>query len=338
MIAEKPEGIAKSESILRRTWPWLNLLLTAILVGLGAWYLTRRVSLADVGTALSLAHTGYIGLSLFAMVTAIVVKTWRWQQLLTPGEKNPSFPALFWAMAVGQYVNLIVPFFRLGELARVYALDRQTHTGKVRTLSTLVVEKTLDMIMLVLTLVVLLPLIVVPDFVSNSALLLGLIAAPTLLVLYLVAYQTQLVIRISRQFIKPLPAPLRRRLEQLIVSGLEGLAALRDRRLTLTVMGSSAVIAILSVLTPYLLFPALNIGLGLVAAALIHVVVTVAITPPSTPAKIGVFDGAVAFMLVGFGLEEEAVIVSYTLIYHLVVVLPQILLGVLATVRTNWKW
>jgi uncharacterized membrane protein YbhN (UPF0104 family) len=77
--------------------------------------------------------------------------------------------------------------------------------------------------------------------------------------------------------------------------------------------------------------------LGPVAATAIHVVLTVGTVPPSTPAKVGVFEFLVAFMLKFFGVENDALILAYTIIFHLVVVLPQILLGGIAVARGTYE-
>jgi hypothetical protein len=76
----------------------------------------------------------------------------------------------------------------------------------------------------------------------------------------------------------------------------------------------------------------------LLDAALIHIAVTIAITPPSTPAKIGVFNGAAALMLWQFGLSDETAIAGYAILLYLVVVAPQIILGLVAASRSKWRW
>jgi uncharacterized protein (TIRG00374 family) len=119
---------------------------------------------------------------------------------------------------------------------------------------------------------------------------------------------------------------------------LSGLSALRERQLLLRILGTSFLIAVTSVLTPYFLFPAFGIQLGLAEAAVIHVATSLALVPPSTPAKIGVFDGVVAFLLVWFDLENEGLIAAYTILFHLVVIVPQIIFGSMAASRTQWRW
>ena len=68
---------------------------------------------------------------------------------------------------LGQYVNLIVPFFRLGEVARIYALNRQASVPMAQSLGTLVVEKVLDLFILILTIAAILPFVVLPEFVGQ---------------------------------------------------------------------------------------------------------------------------------------------------------------------------
>jgi hypothetical protein len=231
-------------------------------------------------------------------------------------------------------VNAAVPFLRLGELARVYDLGQHTNSSKARALGTLVVEKVLDMLLLALTLFLLLPFLVIPSFVADSGLVLAILAALAFFFLFLVAYKTEVVLRLARALLAWLPEPLNQRLTPLVISGLEGIAALRRPATTLRLLADSALIAVLSVLTPLVLFPALNLPLNLAAAATIHVGLTVGTLPPSTPAKVGIFEFLVVFMLNRFfAIEDSAVALAYALVFHLVVVLPQLVLGGIALAR-----
>lgn len=331
----------------RRFWPWLNLALTVALVVGGLWYLSRRVSLAAVGAALAAANPAYVALAVAIMVATIALKAWRWQLMLQhqppdavapPPQQTVSFAAAFWATCLGQYVNLIVPFLRLGEVARLYALNRETGVNPARALGTLVIEKTLDLVFFGLTVVAILPFVVLPQQIGRPGPALLLVPLALWFVLYLLAYQTQLVIGLWRRMVRPLPDRLEGWLLRVAVAGLQGLAALRDRRLNLALLALSLIIAILAVVLPYVLFPALGLSLTWLDAALIHVAVSIAITPPSTPAKIGVFNGAAALMLWQFGLRDETAIAGYAILFYLVVIGPQIILGMVAASRNKWRW
>ncbi len=312
--------------------------LAIALIALGVWYLADKVSLADIIQALLLTKPGYIFLGFVIMFITVIVKAWRWQLMFRTPDDSPRYAPVFWSLMLGQYVNLIVPFLRLGEIARIYALNRQTEIPMARSLGTLVIEKVLDAIMLAMTIGILLPLVILPEFAGEPGWILWALPAAALLILYLLAYQTELITRFFQAFAEKLPTRFGKRLLKWSLYGLEGLASLRSTRLSLLLVGSSALIAFLAVLLPYVLFMAFDLQLGLIEAAVVHVVVTIATTPPSTPGKIGVFNGAAALVLLSYGLSDEAVIISYSIVFHLVVILPQIALGAVAASRTDWRW
>lgn len=334
MIAGETE---RQPSRSRRLLPWLNLLLVLLLLGVGLWYLGRKVSLSEVLLALRLARPLPILLGLGVMLLTLLIKTWRWQLMFATEEDRPSFPALFWSLMLGQYVNLIVPFLRLGEIARIYALNHQSSVPMAQSIGTLVLEKVLDLFMLVLTLALVLPFVILPEFIGEPGLILWTVPVAGLAVLYVLAFQTEWISGLLLNLGARLPR-WAERIAGWLVTGLEGLSALRSPGASLMLVGSSALIALLSVLLPYVLLFAFDLPLTFVQAALLHVAVTVVTTPPSTPGKIGVFNGIVALALYGFGVTGDAAIIGYSIVFHLVVVLPQVVLGSLAAARTDWRW
>jgi hypothetical protein len=335
MIANNQD---KAPSAARRLMPWLNLLLVVVLLGIGIWYLADKVSLEDIIGALSLADPIPILAGLGIMLLIILLKAWRWQFMFAAPEYKPSYAAAFWALMLGQYVNLIVPFFRLGEVARIYALNRQSNIPMARSIGTLVVEKVLDIFILVMMIATLMPFVILPESVGQPGPMLWFLSLFSLLALYFFAFQTDKITGILQNIAGLFPNNWLQRPFQWMISGLEGLAALRSGRTSLIIITLTILIGFLVILLPYILFAAFDLQLTLIQATLIHVVVTIAITPPSTPGKIGVFNGAVALMLYSLGIVDDALIISYSIVFHLVVIVPQILLGSIAAVRTDWHW
>lgn len=322
----------------KQVWSWLSFLITAVLLIIGVWYIAQLVTLAELVEAFATANPFFILLSLIIVILTLVTKTLRWQILLTTPEEKPPYSPLFWAFTLGAYVNLILPFMRMGEIASIFAVDWMTHVGKAHALGTIVVAKLLDLIMLGLMFILILPFVILPGFISNPLPMITAVSLTSGFILYILAFQTKWIIKVSRLFASWLPTKWEERVMRWLVSGLEGLDALRNKRQVLIVTGLSFVIAWLSVLNGYLLFPAFHLNLGLFEAALLTIVVMLAIVPPSTPGKIGVLNGAVALTLFGFGIRDNAIIVSYSTLYYIIVVLPVILFGGLAVSRTNWKW
>lgn len=283
------------------------------------------------------AHFGFVLLAILVIVGTLYLKAWRWQLLFYPPHEAPAGRTIFDAFMVGQFINILVPFVRLGEVARVYAL--KSEASKAKTAGTLVVEKTLDTIVLVMMFLLLLPFVVIPPVISGQGvLMISGVAVVALTVLYLLAYRTNLVVRWFRALARREPGPLGQRLVGVAVAGLEGLAALRDRRVTLLLLISSAIIGILSILTPWALFPAFGLQLGVEEATLINLAVTLGSLPPSTPARVGVFEAITAFMLAQFGITDRSLLLGYSLVFHLVVILPPILLAIPSLGSNGMGW
>lgn len=317
----------------KKTIPWFRLVLAVGLSLLGLWYVTRNVALSDLRLALASARPGYILLALVIYVGTTAAKTWRWRLLYHAQEDVPAFGALFWAVNVGQLVNTAVPFVRLGELARVYDLGQHTGQSKVQGLGTLVVEKSLDLISLAFLFFVLVPFFVLPDLIAGSGPSVAIVSLMAFVFLMLVARRTDLVRRAAVFVLGWLPGRWQQRLLPWVDSGLAGLGALRSGRASLALLGSTLFILLLSVLTPYLLFPALGISLSLKHASVLHIALTIGAIPPSTPARIGIFEGIVTFVLATFGVEDGALRLAYALVFHLLLVVPQLVLGGLGLLR-----
>lgn len=336
MIQETESTRYESPGAKTRT-PWVRLALGLGLGVLGIWLVSREADGAALWAALQSARLSFVALALGVMILTLVIKTWRWQLLFFPREHIPPFLASFWALMLGQFFNNVLSPVRIGELARVYDLYEKTGASKAQALGTILVEKSLDTIMILLTTLVIIPWVVLPQTLGNpymlSAIGLGLMAA-----LYLLAYHTSWVIRLIEKAVGYLPAALEQRILHSAVSGLHGLAALRDQRTTLMLVSLSTVIAFLSVLTPFVMFPAFQLPFSLPQAAVIQLGLGLGLAVPSTPGKVGVFEAIVYTILGTFGLEDETLRLSYALVLHGVVILPQIVFGGLAAARTRRAW
>ena len=331
--------LTSPSSSWRKLWPWLNGAITLALLGGGIWYLSRTIDFNDIQTALLAADGRFILLGLFIFILNGSIKAWRWQVLLAPDKEEPvPYTAVFWAIWLGQFVNTILPFLRLGEISRAYVIDRQTKIGKVRALSTMVIEKSLELIMLGLLLLIVLPILALPQNIRDSGLTLLLIAFGAVIGLGTTAYRANWVSMQLQRLFRLFPDSIEKRLTSLLIGGLEGLASLRSRSALTRLLASSIMLILLSLATPFVLFQAFHIPLGLAEAAVVDSALTLTTSAPSTPGQLGIFEGTVVLILQQFGQSNQAINISFAVVYHLIVLLPKILLGGVAASRTNWQW
>jgi hypothetical protein len=331
LIAEQPEKQPPHKRADEPRHRWLRPLVSLVLLGLAVWLLGREISLAEFATALRTARLGFIILGLLLILLTAAAKAWRWQLLFTPDRAPPALGDLFWSMMLGQYLNLFL--WRVGDVARVVDLGRRAQRSKAEILSTLVVEKTVDLLLLLVTLGVALPFVVLPDMLRSPGIALAVSALPIALTLYIVSFRNAWILRLSRRAAAWLPLPLADRLLRVVAAGLEGLAALRGGSNAPRLLLATTTVGLLYVATPWVLLPAFDLPFGLREAVLLHLVTSIGSVPPSTPARIGVFEWLVVFLLTQLAGASSPQFLSFAIAYHTVVLLPQAGIGAFAAVR-----
>ena len=104
----------------------------------------RNVDFIGVAREIVRAHPGWLFLSLLTIVLNLVIRAWRWQFLLEPLGKA-SFGNSFRATAVGFAARSFLPA-AAGELVRPYFLSRHEPMSATGAFATIVIERLLDTI------------------------------------------------------------------------------------------------------------------------------------------------------------------------------------------------
>ena len=114
--------------------------LALVLLGL----FLRNVDLRGVARAIAGANPAWLFLSLVTMLLNLVIRAWRWQFLLQPLGRA-SFANSFRATAVGFAARTFLPA-AAGELVRPYFLSRREPLSATGAFATIVIERLLDTI------------------------------------------------------------------------------------------------------------------------------------------------------------------------------------------------
>jgi len=302
-----------------------GILISAVLLAALLW----RVDLGALGDQLSHTRWGWAAASGALAIAGVWTRARRWHYLFPPGS-NP--PVLFRAAMIGYMANNVLPF-RAGELVRVYVVARHWSHGFWMPLATLVVERVLDGLAVLLILGCLLLVVRVPLALRWTA--------AAFLVLDLVGLAALVAIALApdacRSFIHRLAGrwkPLEDRLARIFEVFVRGLAGVRTARHALPIIAWSVLVWVAPALAVWTALLAARLDLPLAAAWAVLAFVGLGVSLPSAPGYIGVFHAAVVLALAMFQVSQP-VAFGYALLYHAASFVPVTLFGWLLLLREH---
>ncbi|MEM9776146.1 MAG: lysylphosphatidylglycerol synthase transmembrane domain-containing protein [Chloroflexota bacterium] len=167
--------------------PWGRTIIGLLISAGCVWYFSRSIDVSQLGDAFRSAKIGPIIWAVLVIVLTGFAKAWRWQWLYYPAV--PKLRPTFQALMTGQVINLVSPIPRLGDVARLYQMQRSSQLTVGQTLGTIVTEKSFDLLLTVLLAVVIIPFFAVPHFISEQLISLALIVVFLVGALYVVVFQ-----------------------------------------------------------------------------------------------------------------------------------------------------
>lgn len=236
--------------------------------------------------------------------------------------------------------NNVLPL-RAGEFVRVYVVARHWKVpdaggrahGFWTTLATLIVERALDGLVVVLILALLILAIPVPAYMEWAALALlalDLVGIAVLLAFVLAPRACeQLIGRLAGRW----PA-LQRRLLRVFETFVTGLDGVRAPSHLLPLFVWTAIVWIIPALAFWTMLVAMNLHLPWVAGWTVLAFVGLGVSIPSAPGYVGVFHAAAALAVGLFGASQSAA-VGYALVLHASQIVPVTVIGWLYLLREH---
>jgi hypothetical protein len=282
---EEPISLYTSKTLFRAIF--------GIAVGaLFLWLVVRSIQIDDVFQLLLATDATWLAAAMAAFALNMAIRVLRWRRLLL-GVKALPYKTVATVLLIGYAVNNVLPA-RIGELYRAHLAGRHFGFSRTTALASIMVERTMDGLLVVALLFV--GQFFVPD--SDAVQLLTLIAGMifigfALFLTYLSRSKRQLKMQNWPKF----SAKIR--------SFQDGVAVFRDGSL-LAVFSLSSCVWLLEALSVWCILNSIGISVGLGAMALITSVATLATLLPSSPAYIGTYQYAYvfAFGLLGLGATE----------------------------------
>jgi uncharacterized protein (TIRG00374 family) len=310
---------------------WVGIIISLVCLVLVLWNVDYR----EVLDALGRANYAWLVPAAVPFAGTIASKVLRWQ-LLFPGDHSRIRRGkLLSALMISYALNTILPA-RLGELARAYVIGESENLSKSLAVSTILVEKVLDVLTLLLFLVLLLPFVTLPSWIQQSALVLAPVFVGLFVLLLALAYQRTRTLGVVSSVLKRLPRFGAERLLAYIDSALSGFDVLGSLKTNLVLWAWSMAVWVTSGLFMLVVMYAFHIEAPPAAAFLLLCVTSLGMTVPSSPGYIGVYHWLVVSTLQIFGVEREPAL-SFAFALHALTFLPLTLLGIYYMMRENYS-
>jgi uncharacterized protein (TIRG00374 family) len=152
------------------------------------------IDLQKFAEAIQQANYAYLAASAVLSASWLGVRAVVWRTLL---RERASYADVFWTLNEGYVLNNILPF-RLGEVGRAFLLGRKTTLTFWEVLSSIVIERALDLGIAVGLFLSTLPFVVGVDWAGPAAVAVGVIVILGLVTLYGLARNRQLVLNALR--------------------------------------------------------------------------------------------------------------------------------------------
>ncbi len=297
------------------------------------WWTLRDVSLSVVWSELSHSSIPLFLASAFCATIIFPLRARRWKTILQPVAPDTPFGPLWRSTAIGMMVNNLVPA-RAGEIARGYALTKETGIPLPTSIASLAVDRLFDMLVLLLLAVV---AFLDPAFPrtariagqSLGSLAQGSIGIVVLLVLALYAlafFPTQLV-RAYELFARRVSPTLETKGKAALINFSEGLSVLRSPRRFLAVLAWTILHWVINALAFWLGFKAVGMNLPFSAALFLQTLIAVGVALPSAPGFFGVFEKLANVGLAIYGVGPDRA-TSWAIGFHILSFIPITVIGV----------
>jgi len=311
---------------------WKTALGIVLSAGLLVWTL-RGESPSEIWGVISGANVALLIAAALVATAVFPLRAIRWRVILEPVAPGVPIGPLWRSIAVGMMVNNIYPA-RLGEIARAYALTRETNRVSLTSaVASLAVDRVFDALTLMLLLV---SAMLAPDFPTGITVGgqpvqrgVGLFAAGALGLffgLYVIVAFPERLARVYAAVVGRVAPRFVHRGSAIIHAFSEGLGVLRSPRRFAVVFFWALVHWLVNALAFWIGFKAVAINVPFSAANFLQGIIAIGVALPSSPGFFGVFEAAAKVGLEVYGVPGGRA-VSWAIGFHILSFIPITLIG-----------
>ncbi|HEY3133686.1 MAG TPA: lysylphosphatidylglycerol synthase transmembrane domain-containing protein [Gemmatimonadaceae bacterium] len=306
--------------------------LGAVLSAALIYWTLRGISPTEVAHTLSQADALLFAAATFCATVIFALRARRWQTILEPVAGKLPFGPLWRATAIGMMVNNVVPA-RAGEIARAYALTRESPVAFATSLASLAVDRLFDaLVLLLLAATALLdPALSSADILAGRPLSSFATGAGALVVVLLaglyslVFFPTQLL-GLFELFARRVSPSVEERGRRVLQTFMQGLSVLREPGRFAAVFGWTLLHWLVNALGFWLSFRAVGITAPFSSALFLQAFIALGTAVPALPGFFGVFEYMSVQGLAVYGVSQQNA-ATWAIGYHLFSFIPITLIG-----------
>jgi len=288
----------------------------------------RGIDWSELGRLFRSANYAYLLPALLLLIAINWARAYRWRLLMHPDEGPLSLTRVFWFVNIGYFFNNVFPA-KLGELVRGYLVGREIPGGIGRALSTLLIERLLDVLAVVVLLVALIPFVDLPPWAARAGLVFGGAAVGGTVALLVLARYGDAGVAWLWRFVGRIPIVGHAKVRTAVENLVRGFGVLSVGRVLPGILVGSALVWLGYATFNYTIMAAFHMTeLPFSAAALVLCATGFSMVLPSSPGAMGVFEWAGVQALAVFGVAQSTAF-GYTLGLHLFTNVVLIAIGLL---------
>jgi uncharacterized protein (TIRG00374 family) len=295
------------------------------------WWTLRDVSLAVVWGELQKSNLPLLLVAVFLGTIIFPIRALRWRTILEPIERVPMGP-LWRSTAIGMMVNNVVPA-RAGEIARAFALTRESTVPFSSAIASLAVDRIFDALtVLLLASVAMLD----PKFPADATIVgqplsswaagSGLIVIVAMAGLYSLVFFPKFLVKLFELFARRVAPSIEEKGRMALLSFSEGLSVLRHPGHFLSVLAWAILHWLVNALAFWVGMKAVGIDVPYSAVLFIQALIALGVAVPSAPGFFGLFEKLAVVSLGLFAVSAKAA-TSWAIGYHILSFIPITVIG-----------
>jgi uncharacterized protein (TIRG00374 family) len=292
-----------------------NLLVGILFSGLFVYFAVKNVNLSELKAGFNQADYSYLIPIFFLSIFILFLRSYRWAIILSPLERVGQ-QVLFPITVVGLMAVVLLPM-RVGEFVRPYLVSRRSEIGMTSAFGTIVVERTFDVLTLMLFLLLITHFTELPRWAYQVGISITIFFFLILFLLVLLIFKRDLSLKWIGLLLGRFPNRIMKYLTQMIISFSEGLKILPDAKSVIFLALLSIFLWVSVGICIYILFHSFHFGLPLIAAYVVLVITTLGIMVPTAPGFVGNFHLFCVIGLSLFGIPKPEAL-SFAILLHFI--------------------